>query len=141
MRLFRKKHRLDIRNTQALVLGILQIRLQAVSGAKQIFFTQVSMVEEDEQHSNYLHRTVTVDAFFADLATIAKPNKTPVIAATLILTRDDGETNWLPVSMRCVVRNFPQITRPFTECLTLGEGYNSIYRFRAWFTKVASIKS
>lgn len=135
MKLFNKKQRLDIRNNQALVLGILQIRLQAVSGDDQIFFTEVSMTREDEQCSNYTCRVITIDAFFGDLVTAIKPDQRPVISAHLVMHRDDDKVDWLPVSLHCIVRNFSSIPQPITESLTLGEANRSIQALLTLFSK------
>lgn len=134
MKLFNKKQKLDIRSNQALVLGILQIRLQAVSGAKQLFFTEVSMVHIDEQCSNYTCRTITIDAFFGDLVTAIKPDQRPVISAHLVMHRDDNKIDWLPVSLQCIVRNFSAIPQPITESLTLGEANRSIQALLTLFS-------
>lgn len=142
MKLFNKKQKLDIRNNQALVLGILQLRLQAVSGANQIFFTEVSMAHKDEECSNYTCRIITVDAFFGDLVTAIKPDQRPVISAHLVMHRDDNEPDWLPVSLQCTVRNFSAILQPITESLTLGEAYCSIQALLTLFSKkTVAVKS
>src|SRR4051812_38811914 len=106
MKLFGQTQRVEWNNTQFLILGILQIRLQKIAASNQIFFKQVRMVVVDTFGKNYSHREAEVEAYFFEIDPSTLPldkekanTQMPHVSAKLIFHLFPEEKGWFPVTL------------------------------------------